>query len=100
MRLFDGQDTAEYLLTGTINHLEEVDDGGGVSVECSLSAQLIDLKTGATVWRGDSDKSAGLDQRSVNGVVELLSSEMQSAVQTLVGSIRDRLASTSSATDR
>jgi uncharacterized lipoprotein YmbA len=98
--LFDGQETVDFLLTGTINHLEEVDSRAGVSVECSISAQLIDMKTGSTVWRGGSDKSAGLDQRSVNGVVELLSSEMQSAVQTLVGSMRDRLASATSATDR
>jgi hypothetical protein len=39
--LFDGRDAADYLLTGTINHLEEVDDSTGVSVECSISARLI-----------------------------------------------------------
>src|SRR5580704_12853903 len=65
---YSGQ-TAEYLLTGTLDHLEEVDQGSQVSIEAGLSARLIDTRTGGVLWQDTLSKTVLLDQRSVPGVV-------------------------------
>ena len=65
--LFDGRGTPECLLTGTIDHLEEVDEGAKISIEVSLSARLINLRTGEVLWQGALSKAETLDQRSVPG---------------------------------
>jgi uncharacterized lipoprotein YmbA len=95
--LYDGQGTPEFLLTGTIDHLEEVDSGTGVSVTVALSARIIDVKTGEVLWHGDSGQSAQLDQHSLPGVVERLSVETNLAVRNLAVSIRDRLVTVTAA---
>jgi cholesterol transport system auxiliary component len=87
---FDGRGNPEYLLTGAIDHLEEVDQDSNVSIEVSLSARLINLRTGEVVWHGASSKTAKLDQRSVPGVVAEMSREMVSAVEGLVSAMRDQ----------
>lgn len=92
---FDGRGNPEYLLTGAIDHLEEVDQGSNVSVEVSLSARLANLRTGEVVWQGTSSKTAKLDQRSVPGVVAEMSREMGSAVASLVSAVRDQAAEAS-----
>jgi ABC-type transport auxiliary lipoprotein component len=51
---FDGRGSADWILTGAIDHLEEVDDGSKVSVIVALSAQLANDKTGEIAWQGSS----------------------------------------------
>ncbi len=89
--LLDGRGTPEWLVTGAIDHLEEIDEGTNVSIEVGLSARLIDLKTGEVLWQGNSSKSTKLDQRSVPGVVAAMSDEMNTAVKSLVSSIQSRV---------
>src|ERR1700722_9082137 len=50
--LFDGHTTPECVITGTIEHLEEVDSGKRVSIDVRVSAGLIDFRTGETLWHG------------------------------------------------
>jgi cholesterol transport system auxiliary component len=92
---YSGQ-TAEYLLTGTLDHLEEVDQGSHVSIEAGLSARLIDTRTGGVLWQGASLKTVLLDQRSVPGVVTEMSGTVQSIVAGLVSSMQDRVSAASS----
>jgi ABC-type uncharacterized transport system auxiliary subunit len=89
--LQDGQRSSEYLLTGTIEQLQEIDRGKEVSVSVELSARLIDLKTGGTIWRGSSRKEGRVDQRSVAGVVAEMSRQMGDAVDVLVSSMDERV---------
>jgi hypothetical protein len=89
---FDGHGSQECLLTGAINHLEEVDHGTDVSVEVGLSARLVDYKTGALLWQGDFSKQDKLAQRSVSGVVAGMSQAMETTVETLVVSMQQRVA--------
>src|SRR5271170_1016403 len=49
--LFDGRGTPECLLTGTLDQLEEVDEGSNVSVEAGLSARLVNLRSGEVIWQ-------------------------------------------------
>jgi cholesterol transport system auxiliary component len=92
---YSGQ-TAEYLLTGTLDHLEEVDQGSHVSIEAGLSARLIDMRTGGVLWQGALSKTVVLDQHSVPGVVTEMSGTVQSIVAGLVSSMQDRVSAASS----
>jgi ABC-type uncharacterized transport system auxiliary subunit len=89
--LFDGHGSPECMITGTLEHLEEVDQGANVSVEVRLSAQLINLRTGEVLWRDTSSITTKLDRRSVPGVVAEMSRNLEEAVRHLVSSMQDRL---------
>ena len=93
--VFDGRSSPDYLITGTLDHLEEVDQGSKVSIEVSLSARLINLRTGEELWRDTSTKTATLDERSVPGIVSELSRELGSAIASLTSSMQDHLAAAS-----
>jgi uncharacterized lipoprotein YmbA len=93
--VFDGRGTPECLITGILDHLEEVDRGSNVSIEVSVSARLVDLRTGEVLWRGTSTKTTTLDQRSVPGIVSEMSRGVASAVASLVSSMQDRVSATS-----
>ncbi len=94
--VFDGRGSPECLLTGTLDHLEEVDQGATVSIEISLSARLINVRTGEVLWQGTSSKTAEVDQHSIPGIVAEMSRDLGSAVEHLVSSMQDRLAAASS----
>ena len=55
---YDGQDRSDYLLTGRLEKLDEIDYGGGVRVEAKVSAELANLRTGSIVWTGDATGSS------------------------------------------
>jgi ABC-type uncharacterized transport system auxiliary subunit len=91
--LFDGHSAPECLITGTIEHLEEVDRGKSVSTDVRVSAGLIDFQTGEILWHGSASRDAGVEQRSVSGVVSQLSLGLGSAVEELASSMQDHLRS-------
>jgi len=92
---FDGRATRDCVLTGAVEHLEEVDHGAEVSIEVSLSAQLTSERTGEVLWQGRASKRAKLDQRSISGVVAAMSREVGIAVQDLVSSMQDHVSAAS-----
>jgi uncharacterized lipoprotein YmbA len=94
VELFDGRGTPDCLMTGSIDHLEEVDQESSVSIEVSLSARLINLQTGEVLWHGASSKTAKLDQRSVPGIVTGMSQEVGNTVEGLIASMQDHVART------
>lgn len=98
--LFDGREASDYLLTGTLDDLEEVDRGRDVLVEVRLSAQLMDLRTGNVVWRDTASQSSRVEQRAMRGVVAELSHGTESAVERLVSSLENRVASQSASLPR
>jgi ABC-type uncharacterized transport system auxiliary subunit len=93
--VFDGRGTPEYLVTGTLDHLEEVDQGSNVSIEVSVSARLIDLRTGEVLWQGSASRNAKADQRSVPGIVAEMSREVTDTVEALVSSMQERVSTAS-----
>jgi len=52
--VLDGRGSPDCLMTGTINHLEEINEGPNVSIEVAPSARLINLRTGEVLWQGAS----------------------------------------------
>jgi ABC-type uncharacterized transport system auxiliary subunit len=93
--LYSSATACDYVLSGSIDHLEEVDDGAAVWVEVALSAQLNSLRTGEIIWQGNSTKKVKVDNRSVAGVVSEMSHEMGNSVEALVASMVDRVATVS-----
>ena len=91
---FDGHGTPNCMLTGSIQHLEEVDRGRDVAIEVSLSARLVDLRTGEVLWQDTSSKTARLDNRSIPGLVAEMSRDLEIVVESLVSSMADHLTAT------
>jgi cholesterol transport system auxiliary component len=89
--LYDGRGDAEFLLTGTLDHLEELDNGRSVSVGVGISAALKNLKTGDVIWSGTSSKTSAVEQRSVSGIVATMSRDLSTATGQLVASLRNDL---------
>jgi len=99
-QLFDGRASSDYLLTGTLDHLEEVDKGREVFVEVCVSAQLTNLRTGDVLWSDTSSETTKLDDRAVPGLVTAMSQTAESVVAHLVSSMQGRLATASASISR
>ncbi len=95
VEVFDGRGSPECLVTGTLDHLEEVDQGSNVSIEVGLSARLINLRTGEVLWQGASSRKTKLDERSVPGIVAEMSRELGSVIEGLVSSMQDHVSAAS-----
>lgn len=85
---------APYLLSGSIERLEEVDRGRDVTAECALSAELVDVRTGEMVWRGRAAESLPVDRRDVPGVVATMAKAAEAAVERLIDSMESDLRTT------
>jgi ABC-type uncharacterized transport system auxiliary subunit len=81
----------DYLLTGRLEQLDEIDYGGGVKVEARLSAELTNLRTGAVVWTGNASETSNVDQRNVNSVVSEMSAALQADIQRLLAGMHERV---------
>jgi ABC-type uncharacterized transport system auxiliary subunit len=80
----DSHATTDFVLNGTIDRLEEVDDGRRVAAVSALSAQLRDTRTGAVVWSGTISERVPLEQRDVAGLVNGLTTAVRNSVDRLV----------------
>jgi uncharacterized lipoprotein YmbA len=89
--LYDGRTGAEFLLSGSLDRLEEVDSGRSVSVEVGISAKLQNLKNGTVVWSGTSFKTSEVNQRSLPGIVAEMSRDLNEAATQLVSSMRSQV---------
>lgn len=84
VKRYDGRADAEYLVTGRLEKLEEIDYEGSVKVVVSISAQMIRVDSGATVWTKAVTKVGNVDKRDVPAVVSAMSNTMDSAMQELL----------------
>jgi hypothetical protein len=83
---------AAYSLKGRIERLEEVDSALDVKVECAISAELIDTKTGSIIWSDQASETLPVPQRNVKGVVNALTQASHTTVGNLVQSMMKKLA--------
>jgi TolB-like protein len=84
VKVYDGRSSADYILSGRLEKLEEVDYEGGVKVEVALSAQMTDVRTGAQVWANAVTEVGRVDQRNVPAVVSEMSNAMDRAINKLL----------------
>jgi hypothetical protein len=85
--VYDGRSHADYLITGRLEKLQEVDYEGGVKVEVALSAEMTQLRTGTTVWTNSASDIENVAQRSVPAVVSEMSHAMDRTIEKLLSSI-------------
>jgi ABC-type uncharacterized transport system auxiliary subunit len=84
---YEGRADADFILTGRLEKLEEIDYEGGVKAGAALSAQITDLRSGKTVWTGDASQIEKVDERTVPGVVVAMSRALDGAIQKLLASL-------------
>ena len=97
--LYDGRQSPDCLIMGSLDHLEEFDEKSNVSVEVGLSARIINLHSGEVLWRGTSSKTVKVGDHSVPGVVSEMSRGLGSAVDSLVDSMQERVSASASSSN-
>jgi ABC-type uncharacterized transport system auxiliary subunit len=75
---------ADFILSGTLDRLEEVDDARQVAAVCSISVQVVDTRTRAVAWSGMATERVPVEQRDVAGVVNALATAVRATVDRLV----------------
>jgi len=81
---YDGRSDVDYVLSGRIEKLEEIDYEGGIKVEVAITAQMTNLTTGAAVWTNTVDEIGTVDQRDVPAVVSEMNRTMERAIEKLL----------------
>jgi ABC-type uncharacterized transport system auxiliary subunit len=81
---YDGQLDADYVLSGRLEKLEEIDYDGGVKVEVAVSAQMTKLDTGTIVWSKAVSEIGVVNQHNVPTVVSEMSRTMERAIEKLL----------------
>jgi len=91
---YDGHDRSDFLMTGRLEKLDEIDYGGEVRVEAKLSAELTNLHTGSVVWTGDAAQTSRVERRDVNSVVAEMSHALQESMDQLLKGMDQQVSKT------
>ena len=84
VKQYDGRSDVDYVLSGRLEELDEVDYEGGVKVRVALSAQMVRVATGATVWTNSVSEVGTVSQRDVPAVVSAMDGTMGQAIEKLL----------------
>ena len=84
VKLYDGRPDVDYVLSGRLEELEEIDYQGSVKVQVAISAQMTNLATGATVWTNEASEIGTVGQRDVPAVVAEMNRTMGLAIEKLL----------------
>ena len=84
---YDGQGRQDYVMSGRLERLDEIDYGGSVRVVVRISAELTGLRESATLWTGQADATLGIESHDVNGVVTAMSRALQKSVDRMVADL-------------
>jgi uncharacterized lipoprotein YmbA len=87
VKIYDGRNDVDYVLSGRLEKLNEVDYEGGVQVEVALSAQVTDLHSGNTVWVNSAAEKAKVEGRNVSSVVTQMSNLADRSIEELLKSL-------------
>ena len=94
---YDGQPDADYVVSGRLEKLEEIDYEGGVRVEVAVSAQMTKLDTGTIVWSKAVSEVGEVKQHDVPTVVSEMSNTMERAIERLLTPVPGTLHAVSTA---
>jgi ABC-type uncharacterized transport system auxiliary subunit len=84
VRSYDGSRDIDYVLSGRLEKLEELDYQGGVKVQVAISAQMTSIATGAIVWSNAVSEIGDVNKRDVPAVVSEMNRTMERAIEKLV----------------
>jgi ABC-type uncharacterized transport system auxiliary subunit len=87
VKIYDGRNDVDYVLSGRLEKLNEVDYEGGVQVEVALSAQVTDLHSGNTVWVNSAAKKSKVEGRNMSSVVAQMSNLTDRSIEELLKSL-------------
>jgi len=90
--MYDGRPNNDYVFSGKLEKLEEVDYESGVKVEVAMSAQITRVATGATVWSNAVSETRPVSQRNVAGVVSQMNRTVDLAINKLLSTVPAQLA--------
>jgi ABC-type uncharacterized transport system auxiliary subunit len=97
VKRYDGQPDADYVVSGRLEKLEEIDYEGGVKVEVAVSAQMTRLDTGTIVWSKAVSEVGEVNQHDIPTVVLEMSHTMERAIEKLLTPVPGTLAAVSKA---
>jgi ABC-type uncharacterized transport system auxiliary subunit len=97
---YDGRPDTEYVLSGRLEKLEEIDYAGGVKVEVAISAQMTNLATGATVWTNAVSEIGDVNKSDVPAVVSEMNRTMERAIKKLLSPMPADVATGPTAAER
>jgi len=84
VKSYDGRPDINYILSGRLEELEEIDYEGGVKVKVAISAQMVNVATGATVWSNSVSEVGNVSQHDVPTVVSAMNETMGRAIDKLL----------------
>jgi ABC-type uncharacterized transport system auxiliary subunit len=101
VEISDGEDKADYVLTGRIDRLQEVDYMGAVRVQASISAELEDPVRRQKIWSGAVSSDCVVAKGDVQAVVTAMGKASQQSIVRLAADVAkfvrvNRLAATGS----
>jgi ABC-type uncharacterized transport system auxiliary subunit len=87
VKIYDGRNDVDYVLSGRLEKLNEVDYEGGVQVEVALSAQVTELQNGNTIWANSAAERGKVEGRNVSSVVAQMSNLTDRSIEELMKSL-------------
>jgi len=87
VKIYDGRNDVDYVLSGRLEKLNEVDYEGGVQVEVALSAQVTELHNGNTIWANSAAEKSRVEGRKVSSVVAQMSTLTNRSIEELLKSL-------------
>lgn len=95
VKRYDGQSDADYVVSGRLEKLDEIDYEEGVKVEVAVSAQMTRLDTGTIVWSKAVSEVGEVNQHDVPTVVLEMSHTMERAIEKLLTPVPGTLSAVS-----
>jgi len=89
--LYDGHADMDYVLSGRLEKLEEVDSDAGTKVEVAMSAQITRVSTGATLWSNSASEVGTVSKHNQAGVVSQMNRTTEVALTKLLSTIPEYL---------
>jgi len=90
--MYNGRADIDYVFSGKLKNMEELDYESGVKVQVAMSAQITRVDTGATVWNNSVSEVGTVSHRNVPGVVSQMNRTMTAAIDKLLATVPPQLA--------
>jgi ABC-type uncharacterized transport system auxiliary subunit len=87
VQAYNGSRDVDYVLSGRLENLEELDYQGSVKVQVAISAEMTSIATGAIVWSNAVSEIGDVNKRDVPAVVSEMDRTMQRAIEKLVAPV-------------
>ena len=85
--MYNGRPGNEFIFSGKLEKLEESDYQAGIKVDVAMSAQIISVKSGATVWSNSVSEVGTVSQHTVPGVVSEMNRTLDLAINKLLSTV-------------